>query len=98
MAGNESNSFKELCEQGIGFHHAGLCHDDRIKVEKMFSTGAIRCLCTTSTLAVGVNLPAHLVVIKSTLKYGNRGYTEYSDLEILQMMGRAGRPQVSQQV
>jgi len=48
----------------------------------------------TSTLATGVNLPAHLVIIKCTQQYGPGGYSEYSELDILQMMGRAGRPQV----
>ena len=42
---------------------------------------------------MGVNLPAHLVVIKSTQYYGNGGYQDYSDSQILQMIGRAGRPQ-----
>ncbi|KAL4077228.1 hypothetical protein V8B97DRAFT_1915333 [Scleroderma yunnanense] len=45
------------------------------------------------TLAVGVNLPAHIVVIKGVKLYHNGQTKEYSDLEILQMMGRAGRPQ-----
>ena len=49
-------------------------------------------ICTTTTLAQGVNLPARLVVIKSTYSYrGEVGYTEYSAIEIDQMMGRAGR-------
>lgn len=42
---------------------------------------------------MGVNLPAHLVVIKST-EHCNAGvWTEYSEQQVLQMMGRAGRPQ-----
>ncbi|KAJ3409168.1 Sec63 [Chytridiales sp. JEL 0842] len=48
---------------------------------------------STSTLAVGVNLPAHLVVIKGTTQYVNGHYAPYSELDIMQMMGRAGRPQ-----
>ncbi|RCH79375.1 Sec63, partial [Rhizopus stolonifer] len=38
-----------------------------------------------------INLPAHLVIIKSTLGYQNGALTEYSDIDILQMIGRAGR-------
>lgn len=48
----------------------------------------------TSTLSVGVNLPAHLVVIKATHTYVMGVAREYSDLQLLQMIGRAGRPQV----
>ncbi|RXM97898.1 putative ATP-dependent DNA helicase HFM1, partial [Acipenser ruthenus] len=48
---------------------------------------------TTSTLAMGVNLPAHLVVIKSTMHYIGGMFQEYSETDILQMIGRAGRPQ-----
>ncbi|XP_078502361.1 putative ATP-dependent DNA helicase HFM1 isoform X3 [Lissotriton helveticus] len=48
---------------------------------------------TTSTLAMGVNLPAHLVVIKSTMHYVGGMFQEYSETDILQMIGRAGRPQ-----
>ena len=49
----------------------------------------------TSTLAMGVNLPAHLVIIKSTQHYVMGLYQEYSETQILQMIGRAGRPQVN---
>lgn len=42
-----------------------------------------------------MNLPARLVVIKSTFCYRGPkvGYTEYNKMEIDQMVGRAGRPQ-----
>ena len=50
-------------------------------------------ICTTSTLAVGVNLPAHLVIIKSTSQYINGETKDLSELDLMQMLGRAGRPQ-----
>ncbi|KAJ1961373.1 ATP-dependent DNA helicase MER3, partial [Dispira parvispora] len=75
------------------FHHAGLEVTDRRLVESLFISGSIRVACTTSTLAIGVNLPARLVIIKSTRGYHQSQYTEYSTLDILQMLGRAGRPQ-----
>ena len=51
--------------------------------------------CFTLSLCIKVNLPAHLVVIKSTLHYVGGGFQEYTESQILQMIGRAGRPQVS---
>lgn len=48
-------------------------------------------LCTTSTLAMGVNLPAHLVVVKGTKRYVGEsetapgettGYKEYTQTEV----------------
>ncbi|KAL9104182.1 MAG: hypothetical protein Q9163_000834 [Psora crenata] len=78
---------------GVAFHHAGLDSLDRVAVEKGFLEGQVNVICCTSTLAVGVNLPCHLVIIKNTVSYQDDGVKEYSDLEVMQMIGRAGRPQ-----
>ncbi|KAL3419662.1 pre-mRNA splicing helicase [Phlyctema vagabunda] len=78
---------------GVAFHHAGLDPQDRRAVELAFHDGLISVICCTSTLAVGVNLPCHLVVLKGTTCYKETGPCEYSDLEVMQMLGRAGRPQ-----
>lgn len=51
---------------GIGLHHAGLSTSDRDLVEKLFFERKIQVLVATATLAWGVNLPAHLVIVKGT--------------------------------
>nr|XP_056700724.1 probable ATP-dependent DNA helicase HFM1 [Euleptes europaea] len=93
-----ANSVKEarlrdLLVCGVAYHHAGMEMCDRKTVEAAFNMGDIPVLFTTSTLAMGVNLPAHLVVIKSTMHYAGGMFQEYSETDILQMIGRAGRPQ-----
>lgn len=54
---------------------------------------------STATLAWGVNLPAHTVIIKGTQIYNpEKGcWTELGALDVMQMMGRAGRPQYDSQ-
>lgn len=79
--------------KGIAYHHAGLAVNDRTLVENGFRQGHIPVLLCTSTLAMGINLPAHLVVIKSTQSYQTGSAEEISQNTILQMIGRAGRPQ-----
>lgn len=78
---------------GIAYHHAGLALTDRNLIEDSFRQSLIPILLSTSTLAMGVNLPAHLVIIKSTQYYKNGAVGEYDESTILQMIGRAGRPQ-----
>jgi ATP-dependent DNA helicase HFM1/MER3 len=51
---------------GVAFHNGGLALSDRNLVEGLFLKGDLQVLCTTNTLAHGVNLPAHSVIIKST--------------------------------
>ncbi|KAL1419409.1 hypothetical protein MTO96_005144 [Rhipicephalus appendiculatus] len=64
---------RELVERsGVGWHHAGLEASDREALESLFRAGALRALVSTSTLAVGVNLPARLVVVRGTTTYGGR--------------------------
>ncbi|XP_057997626.1 DExH-box ATP-dependent RNA helicase DExH17-like isoform X1 [Hevea brasiliensis] len=79
---------------GVGYHNGGLCLKDRNLVEGLFLKGDIQILCTTNTLAHGINLPAHTVVIKSTQHFNKEKglYMEYDRSTILQMCGRAGRP------
>lgn len=84
----------DVVPRGVGFHHAGLCPEDRGAVEALFREGGLPVLVSTSTLAMGVNLPAHLVVVKSTSTYALGGTGLYPDLVVDQMLGRAGRPQV----
>ena len=83
----------EYMSAGVAYHHAGISNEDRAAVEKAYLDGDVNVICCTSTLAVGVNLPCHLVIIKNTMVYGQTGASEYSDLEVMQMLGRAGRPQ-----
>ncbi|CAE6450387.1 unnamed protein product [Rhizoctonia solani] len=83
----------ELANFGIGVHHAGLSLDERHTVEELFTQRKLSVIIATSTLAVGVNFPAHIVIIKGVTQWAGTGWTEYSSQDIMQMLGRAGRPQ-----
>ncbi|ESS12421.1 MAG: superfamily II helicase [uncultured archaeon A07HR60] len=89
-----NDELRRSVPDGVGFHHAGLAKDDRDQVEEWFRQGKIELLFSTSTLAWGVNLPARCVVIRDT-KYHDplEGETDISPLDVLQMLGRAGRPE-----
>lgn len=88
-----SEKLKACLPCAIAFHHAGLSADDRAIVESAFREGLIRVLVSTSTLAWGVNLPARVVVVRDVEVYDPiRGNRDISPIDLLQMLGRAGRP------
>ncbi|KAF5330810.1 hypothetical protein D9619_005499 [Psilocybe cf. subviscida] len=68
---------KAFAEIGIGLHHAGLTMDDRRATERLYLNKTLRVLIATSGVTT----------------YQNNLAKEYSDLDIVQMLGRAGRPQ-----
>lgn len=86
------NNVRSLLVHGIACHHAGMLAENRKAVENLFREGHLPILVATSTLAMGVNLPAHLVIVKTTKQYQNGEYKSYSESAIFQMIGRAGRP------
>ncbi|QIW95898.1 hypothetical protein AMS68_001416 [Peltaster fructicola] len=95
-AENVTNAdLKDVLPYGFGIHHAGMTRSDRTTVEDLFSDGSIQVLVCTATLAWGVNLPAHTVIIKGTQIYSPEkgSWVELSPQDVLQMLGRAGRPQ-----
>jgi replicative superfamily II helicase len=88
-----NDTLRKSVVDGVGFHHAGLGKADRDRVEQWFREGKLQLLFSTSTLAWGVNLPARCVVIRDT-KYHDplEGDVDISPLDVMQMLGRAGRP------
>lgn len=95
LTGSRNKEMRELFESGLGIHHAGMLRSDRTLSERMFEAGVTKVLCCTSTLAWGVNLPAYAVLIKGTEVYDSSlgRFTNLSILDVLQIFGRAGRPQ-----
>ena len=78
-------ALRELAPRGVGCHHAGMLRPDRSLVERLFKDGTLRVLVCTATLAWGVNLPAHAVVIKGTRIY-DPDRSDYVDLDILDVL------------
>jgi replicative superfamily II helicase len=89
----EDETLRQSVIDGVAFHHAGLSKNDKDLVEEWFKEGRIDLLFSTSTLAWGVNLPARCVVIRDTKLHDPlEGEVDLNPLDVLQMLGRAGRP------
>jgi len=84
----QNGTLKKCIQAGVGFHNAALSIGDRGIVEKLFTEKRLPVVATTSTLAMGVNLPAYLVIIKGVhvYRHGN-GYVPLDYSTILQMIG-----------
>jgi len=83
--------------QKMGYHHAGMSKRDKKKVEQAFLSGKINVVCSTPTLAVGVNLTADCTVLFDVEQFDElKGQTVINANRIQQTMGRAGRPNFSE--
>lgn len=66
---------------GIGMHHAGLQQQERALVERLFVERKVQVLVATATLAWGINVPAHLVIVKGTEYYDGKTH-KYVDFPV----------------
>ncbi|MGC8730115.1 MAG: DEAD/DEAH box helicase [Candidatus Micrarchaeia archaeon] len=82
----------ELVKQGVAFHHAGLLNEQRSYIEEAFKENKLKVVCATTTLALGVNMPAHTVLVRDLNRYDNGFNTMLGSNEVMQIFGRAGRP------
>ncbi len=84
----------EVVETGSAFHHAGLKPRQRKLVEDNFKKNLIKVICSTPTLAAGVNLPARRAIIRDIKRFeSGLGSAYIPTSEYKQCAGRAGRPQ-----
>lgn len=90
---SQCEKLARLVEKGVAFHHSGLVNAQRHSVEEAFREGIIKAICSTTTLGLGVNLPAHTVLVRDTSRYSQgEGSERISVNEVTQLFGRAGRP------
>lgn len=90
---HQCKRLEKIVLRGVSFHHAGLTSKQRELIEDNFKKGEIKIICSTPTLAVGVDMPAFRAIVRDLKRYGGRwGMQDIPVLEYQQMAGRAGRP------
>ncbi|MFZ5646276.1 MAG: helicase-related protein [Bacillota bacterium] len=91
LFGSRRGKLKQILNQGIGYHHAGLPPALKDLVERLYEERLIYVLFCTETFAVGVNFPAASTVFDSCRKWDGREFRGLMNREFFQMAGRAGR-------
>lgn len=93
---DEEDDVLGLLPSRIAYHHAGLSKPVRQHIETLFREGTIRVITCTPTLAAGVNLPAGVAVVRDVFRMqqvrGRFSPVLLPASEVLNMLGRAGRP------
>jgi hypothetical protein len=84
-------TLSKLLRNGIGVHHAGMLPKYRRLVETLAQAGALRVICGTDTLGVGINVPIRTVLFTGLAKFDGNRQRILRTREFHQIAGRAGR-------
>lgn len=82
---------QRLLQGSISFHNSDLALDERLLIEEGFRRREIKAIACTSTLAMGVNVPARNVIVYEPAKWIRGRAVPISVAEYKNMVGRAGR-------
>ena len=88
MADALAARLSESLGQNVLAYHAGHSAGKRGMIRQAFRDGHCRCLVATTSLAMGVNLPATHVFVRDTHFFG---HGKLGIAELIQILGRAGR-------
>lgn len=86
---------RETLRNGIGFYHESMTKQDKFIVERLYSLGAIQVVVASKETAWSIPFSAYMVIIMGVQTYEGKEhrYVDYPFTDILQMMGKACRPQ-----
>ena len=82
---------------GIAAHHAGIVPLFKETVEELFTSGYLKAVFATETLALGINMPARTVVIEKLSKFTGEHHETLTPGDYTQLTGRAGRRGIDDQ-
>ncbi len=80
-----------MLSHGVGVHHAGLSDEVRTLIEWLAEEGELRVLCTTTTIAQGINFPVSSVFLSSRFVPHGTYSKEMAPRVFWNLAGRAGR-------
>ena len=84
----------EMVECGVAYHNSWLHPEQRRAIEESFRNRVLKVICCTPTLAMGVSLPAKMVLIRNYKFFTlGRGNEPMPVCWVKQVFGRAGRPE-----
>ena len=86
-----AQTMRALVKRGVAYHHAGMLPSMKEVIERLFSAGFLKLIFTTETFALGINMPAHTVVLDELNRYDGVGFHDMLTRDYYQMAGRAGR-------
>jgi len=84
----------EMLRCGVAYHNSWLHPEQRRAIEEGFRARILKVICCTPTLAMGVSLPAKMVLIRNYKFFTlGRGNEPMPVCWVKQVFGRAGRPE-----
>jgi helicase len=84
----------DMVRCGVAYHNSWLHPEQRRAMEESFRERVLKVICCTPTLAMGVSLPAKMVLIRNYKFFTlGRGNEPMSVCWVKQVFGRAGRPE-----
>ncbi len=78
-------------KHGIAYHHSGMIPPGRVAIESLLKEGLLRVCTGTMGISLGVNFAVRSALVADETRPSENGEVRYSNTEVMQMLGRAGR-------
>lgn len=80
-----------ILQKQISYHHSGLTPPAKVAIETLLKEGYLKICSGTMGLSLGVNFSVRSALVFDYSRPDERGFVSYSSVEMMQMLGRAGR-------